>query len=113
MSNCLSRIFIFGKGQPVSGEDEALVPVSFALAQNFPNPFSNYTTLAFDVPEPAHVQISVYDLLGRKVFDVVDKEYAVGTHKVQVSSDELASGMYFYKMVANDQVFTQTMHVVR
>ena len=103
----------FGKGQPVSGEDEALVPVSFALAQNFPNPFSNYTTLAFDVPEPAHVQISVYDLLGRKVFDVVDKEYAVGTHKVQVSSDELASGMYFYKMVANDQVFTQTMHVVR
>ena len=103
----------FGKGQPVSGENEALVPVSFALAQNFPNPFSSYTTLAFDVPEPAHVQISVYDLLGRKVFDVVDEEYATGAHKVQISSDDLASGMYFYKMVANDQVFTQTMHVVR
>lgn|GEM_PF-6749488 len=103
----------FGKGQPVSGENESLVPVSFALAQNFPNPFSNYTTLSFDVPEPAHVQISVYDLLGRKVFDVVDKEYGTGTHKVQISGDDLASGMYFYKMVANDQVFTQTMHVVR
>ncbi|MBX2820939.1 MAG: T9SS type A sorting domain-containing protein [Rhodothermaceae bacterium] len=103
----------FGKGQAVSGEDEALVPVSFALAQNFPNPFSNSTTLAFDVPEPAHVQISVYDLLGRKIFDVVDKEYATGKHNVRISSDDLASGMYFYKMVANDQVFTQTMHVVR
>ena len=103
----------FGKGQPVSEEEQTLVPREFSLSQNYPNPFVNSTTLEFEVPEPAHVQITIYDLLGREVFDAVDQEFTIGKHTVQIDGDELASGMYVYKMAANDQVFIQTMHVVR
>ena len=103
----------FGKGQPVSGEEETPVPLEFSLAQNYPNPFSNTTTLEFEVPEPAHIQITIYDLLGRKVMEAVNKEFAIGKHNVQLDAGQLASGMYLYKMDANDQVFIQTMHIVR
>ena len=103
----------FGKGQPVSREDAGGIPAEFTLKQNYPNPFAGVTTIEFDVPEPAHVHITLFDLLGRKVFDIVDQAYITGKHKVQLSSEALASGMYMYKMEANDQVFIETMHVVR
>ena len=103
----------FGKGQPVSGDEEGVVPLSFSLAQNYPNPFAQTSTIEFEVPEPAYVEITIYDLLGRKVFDAVQNEFAIGKHKVQIDGGKLASGMYLYKMTADDQVFIQTMHVVR
>ena len=103
----------FGQGQPVSQENDDESPAVFSIKQNYPNPFSGNTTIEFEVPEPAHIQITLFDLLGRKVVDLIDEAYTTGKHKVHVSGEGLASGMYMYKMTANNQIFIQTMHVVR
>ena len=52
-------------------------------------------------------------MLGRRVMTLVRQEYIAGHHKVAFDGSRLASGMYIYRLVANEEVFTKTMHIVR
>ena len=103
----------FGTGSPVSTDSEESLPVEYALDQNYPNPFNPRTTIGFSLPQASEVELIVYDLLGRKALIVVDEEFPPGKHTIQVDGSRLASGTYIYRMVANDQVFTKTMHLVK
>lgn len=94
-------------------EDDGLIPTVYSLAQNYPNPFHPSTTIGFGLPEPSAVKLVVYDLLGREVMTVAQADYPAGMHKVQLDASRLASGLYIYRLVANENVFTKTMHVVR
>lgn len=94
-------------------ETDGLIPTVYSLAQNYPNPFNPSTTIGFGLPEPADVKLVVYDLLGREVMTAVNADYPAGMHKVQLDASRLASGMYIYRLVANRNVFTKTMHVIR
>ncbi len=77
------------------------VPSIFALHQNYPNPFNPSTTIRFDLPEPSHVRLTVYDLLGREVTtrfhdEVMDE----GQHAVTFDAQNYASGVYFFRLYA-------------
>lgn len=72
----------------------------FALYQNYPNPFNPITTIKFSIPENLNVHISVYDVLGRKVKDLVNELIESGIHTISFDGSELASGIYFYKIEA-------------
>ncbi|MCF8373278.1 MAG: T9SS type A sorting domain-containing protein [Bacteroidales bacterium] len=89
----------------------SFAPLSYALNQNIPNPFRNVTKIGFEVPEDAHIVISVYNLLGEKLQDVVSGSYPAGKHTVDFDATGLASGTYFYKIISDNFVATKNMIV--
>ena len=103
----------FSQGRPVANEIGPETPEVYRLSQNYPNPFSTETAINFSLPEPASVNLTIYDVLGRKVKELVDDEYSPGQHTIRIENGYLSSGMYVYKLVANEHVLTKTMHVVR
>ncbi|MEX2351052.1 MAG: LamG-like jellyroll fold domain-containing protein, partial [Balneolaceae bacterium] len=71
----------------------------YELKQNYPNPYNTSTRIEFWVPVQAEVVLKVYDLLGRKVATLVDqKNLPAGVHRLEWTSDNLASGIYFYRL---------------
>ncbi len=92
---------------------ERTLPQEFSLAQNFPNPFNPATTIEFGVPRAGHVTLEVYSMLGELVATLVDGDRSVGYHQVTFDGSRLASGMYFYRLVANDLVLMKKMVYVK
>ena len=80
-------------------------PKSFSLDQNYPNPFNPSTTIRYGLPENEKVTIDIYDLLGRKVVELVNGEVSAGYHEVEFNAGNLASGIYLYRLSAG--AFTQ------
>ncbi|MBN2356040.1 beta-propeller fold lactonase family protein, partial [candidate division KSB1 bacterium] len=71
----------------------------YALYQNYPNPFNPITTIRFELPECCLVVLKVYDLLGREVVILADRQYQPGQYSVDFDATGLASGIYFYKLI--------------
>jgi len=82
-------------------EDASGVPESFVVHGNYPNPFNPTTTLVFDLPEAAEVRVDVFDLLGRRVLALPVQRLAAGArHTLDLDASSLASGTYFYRVMA-------------
>jgi hypothetical protein len=79
-------------------------PTEYALHPSYPNPFNPSTTMKFDLPENSNVSLVVYDVLGRKVAELVNGFREAGYHNVQWSTDngQLSSGVYFARFTAAD-----------
>ncbi len=92
------------------GED---LPDSFALDQNFPNPFSTLTEIGFALPQAEHVRIVLYDLSGREISRLVDGSLQAGYHRVSLNDLSLANGVYIYRMEAGTFVETRRLTVIR
>jgi len=98
------------------------VPKVYALYQNYPNPFNPTTYIQFDLPVQAFVTLKVYNVLGQEVATILDHEsFDIGNQEVQFDASAYASGVYFYRIVAqsvNDngvamgQTFTQVKKMV-
>lgn len=83
-------------------------PKVFSLSQNYPNPFNPSTTIEFDLPEQSLVTLKVYDMIGREVATLLDQEeVSEGKHDIEFAAATLASGVYFYRIVANEGQFRQ------
>jgi surface antigen len=78
--------------------EENTIPKSYALYQNYPNPFNPTTTIEFDIPERSNVKLVVYDILGREVETLIDKELEPGKYKLNFTATDLPSGVYFYTL---------------
>jgi len=101
-------------GQPltdVKDEEVKLIPLSYALYQNYPNPFNPATTIKYEIPENAHVTLKVYDILGNEVAVIVDEYQNAGIYTVSFSTESssnsigrISSGVYFYRLEANNFV---------
>ncbi|MFQ5650561.1 MAG: cohesin domain-containing protein [bacterium] len=94
---------------------ELNAPSEFRLAQNYPNPFNPETAIQFSVPVAGRVQVIIYNSLGRAVRELVNSEYAPGTHSVtwdgrDDSGQAAASGIYLYTVKAGQ--FTQTRKMI-
>jgi uncharacterized lipoprotein YddW (UPF0748 family) len=89
------------------------LPREFALKQNYPNPFNPYTTIAFSVPQQTSVSLRVYDVLGREVAVLLDEPLQPGNYQVQFDGGTVASGVYFYRLVADGFVQTRKMQLVK
>lgn len=83
-------------------EAEVLLPKEFSLEQNYPNPFNPATTIEFSIPIDAQVKISVYNLVGEKVAEVINKDFTAGNHRIEFNASKLTSGVYLYKLDAVD-----------
>jgi len=94
-------------GDYLLGIKDNLMPKSFALHQNFPNPFNPTTTIQFDVPKQSYVKIDIYNLLGRRVKTLVKKSMPAGFHSVMWNGtnekgNPLSTGMYIYQINAGE-----------
>lgn len=88
-------------------DDNKNLPLDFALHQNYPNPFNPATTIQFDLPEAAHVELKIYNVLGQEVATLVNRQMQPGFHAVNwngnnVQGQALATGMYIYTIEAEN-----------
>lgn len=78
------------------------IPNKFVLSQNYPNPFNPVTKIDFSVPVNGIVSIKVFDVLGREVANLVDKDVTAGNYTVDFNASKLSSGVYFYRMTSGN-----------
>ena len=83
------------------------------LKQNYPNPFNPATTISFSLKRAQHVTIQIYDALGELVATVLSKELHAGFHSCSWTPRDVASGMYFCRLLAEDFVATRKLLVLR
>ena len=104
-----SKIELFYK--TITNVDEGYSGIlEFSLAQNYPNPFNPSTTISYSIPEQSQVELKVFDVLGREVAMLVNKEQSAGSYKVEFDGSNLTSGIYFYRIQTG--YFLQTKKMV-
>jgi len=94
------------------------LPTEYHLAQNYPNPFNPTTTIELSLPRSGHVEIEVFNILGRRVCRLIDRELPAGTHRIvfEGKSDDgapLATGVYFYRITSGDFRDSKKMLLVK
>jgi hypothetical protein len=89
------------------------VITELALDSNYPNPFGAATTIEYALPEPTHVVLEVFDILGRRIARLVDQERPAGRHRVRLDASDWTSGTYLYRLRAAGETRTGRMTVIR
>ena len=93
-----------GLVQVTSAGAASVVEASFEILQNYPNPFNPRTFITYRIPLETDVRLSVHDLLGREVRLLVDERQSPGKHTIIFNARELATGMYFSRLMAGGSV---------
>ena len=86
------------------------IPNQFQLSQNYPNPFNPTTNIEYSIPVSGIVAITVHNILGQTVDNLVNEFQPAGTYRVTWNGSNLPSGMYFYQI--NASTFTKTMKMI-
>ncbi len=99
-------------------EHLAAIPKTYELFQNYPNPFNPQTMIRYDLPDPGHVRVTVYNILGQKVKTLVDQHKDAGHWSVNWEGNddhgnEVASGIYFYKIETSGFEKTKKMVLMK
>ncbi len=101
------------RGAPTSTVEEPVLPKGLHLAQNYPNPFNPFTMIEFALSESEHVQLEVFDVVGRRVVEVVSGRMSPGSHRVAFDASRLSSGRYMYRLSTPSGVQSRVMTVVK
>jgi len=96
----------------VEKEDNSL-PIVYSLSQNYPNPFNPSTKIEFALPKSGVISLTVYDILGRKVAELVNGSLTAGYHTVNFNASNLSSGVYFYRLEAGDFVSVKKLMLLK
>jgi hypothetical protein len=91
-------------------ENNTKIPTQFSLEQNYPNPFNPLTSIQYSVPVGTHVELKVYDALGKELSTLADGFRQPGTYREYFDASRYASGIYYYKIIAGS--FTETRKMV-
>ncbi len=96
--------------EQISGE----IPVQFELKQNYPNPFNPSTTILYNVAKASNITLKIFDVTGKQVQVLVNEQQNAGTYKATLRALNMASGVYFYSLQADDVVIdTKKMILVK
>ena len=107
-----------GSGAPLAVKDTDLIPTTYFLDQNFPNPFNPDTKIHYDLPNGGQVSLIVYDLLGREINKLVDQYQPAGRYNAIWKGDDVfghpvSSGIYFYQIRSRSFIHTKKMVLSR
>lgn len=100
-------------GGATDTEDGTELPRTLVLEQNYPNPFNPSTQIRFQLPQTGHVQVQVFDLLGRQVAQLVNGPLPAGEHEVTFDASTLPSGLYLYAVTTPAARQTRTMTLIK
>ena len=99
-------------GTSVSNETESQ-PVRFALEQNYPNPFNPNTTIKYSLEEAGLVSLTIYNIVGQKVAELVNEVKPSGTHSINWNAPTLSSGVYYYRLISGNKVQIRKMTLTK
>jgi hypothetical protein len=94
-------------------EIELNVPEEVFLAQNYPNPFNPSTTIPFGLNADSKVSLIVYDILGRKVATLINGNLTAGMYNENFNASNLASGVYFYRLITDTDIKVQRFTLIK
>ena len=94
-------------------EEKNIIPDKIQLAQNYPNPFNPITLIRFALNESGPVRLSVYDVAGRRIMDLVDLKLPAGWHEYRFDGSKMASGIYYYNLVTSKGSLTRKMVLIK
>ncbi len=89
------------------------IPNEYFLQQNYPNPFNPATNIRYQIKELSHVTLKVYDVLGKEITQLVNSDEAPGNYEIEFNAGNLPSGIYFYRLTANNFSDTRKMIIMR
>ncbi|MEC8838549.1 MAG: T9SS type A sorting domain-containing protein, partial [Candidatus Neomarinimicrobiota bacterium] len=116
-SEALIKYKFFDKNQKIisSGTQkiQLLIPTDYILNQNYPNPFNHRTTISYGVPNKSFINIDIFDINGRLVETIVSHEHEIGFYQQNWSGRNVASGIYFIKLIAEKRILTQKMILLK
>lgn len=107
------RTVTLERATSTSIEAEDGTPKEFSLKQNYPNPFNPTTNISFALPNKSMVTLEIFDMLGRKVATLVDRQMNAGVHNVNFDASQYASGMYVYRIQAGTFTSTRKMMLIK
>jgi hypothetical protein len=88
-------------------------PQTYALEQNFPNPFNPSTKIRFSIPEQGLVTLKVFNLLGEEIATLINTEMTTGSYEADFRGTEISSGIYFYTLTADNFISTKKMILLK
>ena len=86
---------------------------TYVLNQNYPNPFNPSTTIEYFLPKSSQVDLSIYNVLGQKIATLLNTRQSAGTQRIEFNASDLSSGVYFYKLQADDFVQVNKMLLMK
>jgi len=89
------------------------IPDYFYLEQNYPNPFNPSTKISFNLPVSGFTTLKVYDIMGREVSELISNDLHAGSHSVTFNGEDLASGIYYYRLESGGNVAVKKMLLVK
>ena len=112
MDDCIEACFL------ASNDEINQLPHAFNLYNNYPNPFNPVTTLRYDLPEDALVNITIYDIMGRIVRTLINSQQNAGFKSIQWNANNdagspLSAGLYLYKVETDNFVQTRKMILLK
>jgi bilirubin oxidase len=93
--------------------DRKIVPGTFSLGQNFPNPFNPKTVINYQLPMNSLVTLKVYDVLGREIKTLVNERQNAGSQNVTFNASNLPGGVYFYRLQAGKNTATKKLVLIK
>lgn len=110
-ANYSGTIYKF-EGDPVTSVGE-LSPNNFELHQNYPNPFNPDTVIEFTLRNKEFISLKIFDVLGKEISTLINKEMGEGAHQVKFNGDNLSSGIYIYRLSSTNFSSSKTMILLK
>jgi hypothetical protein len=95
------------------GTQLSLIPEKYELSQNYPNPFNPTTKISYSIPKAGIVTMKIFDVTGREVASLVNELMQPGAYTVDFNASAFASGVYFYRLEAQDFIDTKRMVLLK
>jgi hypothetical protein len=99
--------------QTTSVNEPEEIPTTYSLSQNYPNPFNPTTTIQHSIPKDEFVKLTVYDITGKVVKELVNVHKVAGRYSVEFNASSYSSGIYYYKLEAGEYKNIQKMMLVK
>jgi glycosidase len=105
---------VYETGSGITGiENHKTQPVEFNLEQNYPNPFNPSTKIRFQIQTVSYVLLEVYDILGKRISTLVNKEMNAGNYEIEFDGSRFACGIYIYSLKAGDYISNKKMLLLK
>ncbi|MEJ2613323.1 MAG: T9SS type A sorting domain-containing protein [Ignavibacteriaceae bacterium] len=112
-NNINNLIILTGEKIATGVSENQTVVKDFQLYQNYPNPFNPSTNIKFELKENSHVTLSVYNIIGQKVAELINSDLSAGIHTAMFNAANLSSGVYFYELKAGSHSSVKKMELLK